>query len=145
MILELERAQRVGNAFDRVGQTVSEIVERIDAPLVVGIVMGGMQDAVKHRIAQVDVRRAHVDFGAQYVLAVGVAIVLHILEQLQVFLDAALTMRTVGAGFGQGAAIGADLLGALAVDIGLALLDQIDCPRLRADRNNRRRMDCRAS
>ena len=75
VILEFERAQRVGHALDRIRQSVGEIVQRVDAPVVAGIVMGDVADAVQHRVAQVDVGRGHVDLGAQHVFAVGILVV----------------------------------------------------------------------
>ena len=44
---------------------VREVVHRIDAPLVAGAVMLGVQDAVHHRVAHVQIGRGHVDLGAQ--------------------------------------------------------------------------------
>ena len=55
VVLELERADRVGDALDGVRLAVGEIVARIDAPGVAGARMLGVQDAVEHRVAQVDV------------------------------------------------------------------------------------------
>ena len=66
MIFELERTHRMRDAFDRIGLAVGVIVHRIDAPFVSGAVMLSVQNAVHHRIAQVQVRRGHVDFGAQH-------------------------------------------------------------------------------
>ena len=63
--LEFERADRVGHALDRVRLAVREVVGRVDAPRVAGARMLGVDDPVEHRVAQVDVRRSHVDAGAQ--------------------------------------------------------------------------------
>ena len=71
VVLELERAERVRDALDGVRQRVRVVVHRVDAPGVAGAVMLGVADAVQHRVAQVDVRRRHVDLGAQHVRAVG--------------------------------------------------------------------------
>ena len=46
MILELQRANRVGDVLDRVGLTVREIIGRIDAPFVAGARMRRMQNPV---------------------------------------------------------------------------------------------------
>jgi len=46
MVFEFERAQRMGDAFDGVGEAVSKVVKRIDAPLVTGIVMGDVTNAI---------------------------------------------------------------------------------------------------
>ena len=126
MIFEFERAKRMGDALDRIRQAVGEIVQRVDTPVVAGIVMGDVPNPVQHRVAHLDVGRIHVDLRAQHVFAVGVLVVFHRFEQLQIFLDAAVAVGALATGFGQRAAVGADVVGALAVDIGLALLDQID-------------------
>ena len=71
MILELQRAERVRDAFDRVRDRMRVVVGRIDAPGVAGAVMRRVSDAVQRRVPHVDVRRRHVDLRAQHVRAVG--------------------------------------------------------------------------
>ncbi len=66
VVLELQGAQRVGDALDRVRQGMCKIVHRVDAPAVLGAVVSRMLDAVEHRVAQVEVRRRHVDFRTQH-------------------------------------------------------------------------------
>ena len=66
--------------------------------------MLGVQDAVEHRVAQIDVARRHVDLGAQHARAVGKFAGAHAAEQIEVFLDAALAERAVLARLGQRAA-----------------------------------------
>ncbi len=109
----------------RVRQRVRVVVHRIDAPRVAGAVVVGVADAVQHRIAQVDVGRGHVDLGAQHVGAVGELAGAHAAEQVEVLLDAAVAVRAVGAGLGERAAVGADLVGRVRVDVGLATSDQL--------------------
>src|SRR5690606_39917005 len=58
--------------------------------------------------------------------AVGQLAALHLLEQLKVLLDAAIAVGAVSAGLGQGAPVLADLLGAEAVHVSLAVLDELD-------------------
>ena len=89
MVLEFERADRVGDALDGVRLAVGEIVARIDAPGLAGARMLGVQDAVEHRIAQIDVAGAHVDLGAQHARAVRKLAGAHAAEQVEVLLDAA--------------------------------------------------------
>ena len=84
----------------------------------------GVQDAVEHRVAQVDVARGHVDLGAQHARAVRELAGPHAAEQVEVLLDGAVAERAVPAGLGQRAAVRADLLRRLVVDVGLAGLDQ---------------------
>ena len=84
-----------------------------------------MEDAVEHRVAQVDVAGRHVDLGAQHPRAVGELAGAHAAEQVEVLLDRTVAERAVAAGLGQGAAVGADLVLGLVVHIGLAGADQV--------------------
>lgn len=100
----------MGDALDGVRLTVGEVVVGVDAPLVAGLVMVGMTDAVQDRVAQVHVRRRHVDLGAQHTLAILELAGLHAREQVEVFLDAAVAERAVAARLGQAAAVFLGLL-----------------------------------
>jgi hypothetical protein len=71
VVLELQRAERVGDALDRVALAVGPVVHRVDAPLVAGAVVRRVQDAVHHRVAHVHVGRGHVDLRPQHARAVG--------------------------------------------------------------------------
>ncbi|MNT06756.1 hypothetical protein D3C72_1414370 [compost metagenome] len=51
VVLEFQRTQRMGDPFQRIGNAVGEIVHRVDAPLVAGLVVFSKFDAVQHRIA----------------------------------------------------------------------------------------------
>ena len=112
MILELERAERVRDALERVRRRVREVVHRIDAPRVAGAVVVRAPDAVEHRVAHVDVRRRHVDLRAQHVRAVGELAGAHAREEVEVLLDRPVAVRAVGARLGQRAAVLAHLVGA---------------------------------
>ncbi len=122
--LELERADRVRDAFERVREAVREVVERIDAPPVARAVMGRAPNAVERRVAQVDVGRRHVDLRAQHVRPVRELTRPHAREEIAVLSGAALAVRAVPSRLGEGAAIGADVVGRQAVDVGLAVVDQ---------------------
>ena len=65
VIFEFQGADGVGDAFDGIALPVRVVVHGIDAPLVAGAVMLGVEDAVHDGVAQVEVGRRHVDFGAQ--------------------------------------------------------------------------------
>jgi hypothetical protein len=95
VVLELQRADGVGDALDAVRLAVGPVVHRVDAPGVARARVLGVQDAVHHRVAQVEVGRGHVDLGAQGAAAVGELAGLHALEQVEVLLDGAVA---VGAG-----------------------------------------------
>jgi Flp pilus assembly protein TadD len=125
MVLELQRADRVGDVLDGVRLAVGEIVARIDVPGVAGARMVGMQNAIEHGIAQVDVARGHVDLRPQHPRAVRELAGAHAREQVEVLLHRAVAVRAVATGLGQRAAAQADLLLGLVVDIGLAGPDQV--------------------
>ena len=63
-----------------------------------GARMVGVQDAVEHRVAQVDVAGRHVDLGAQHARAVRKFAGAHAAEQVEIFLDRAVAERAVLAG-----------------------------------------------
>ena len=126
VILELERAQRVRDALNRVRQRMREVVHRIDAPRVAGPMMRGVPDAIERRVAHVEIRRRHVDLRAQDVRAVLELARAHPGEEVEVFVDRTVPVRTVLAGLGQRAPVPSDLLGREAVDVGAAARDQLD-------------------
>ena len=125
MILELERAERVRDVLERIRRRVREVVHRVDAPRVAGAVVVRASDAVEHRVAQVDVRRRHVDLRAQHLRAVGELAGAHAGEEIEVLLDRPIAIRAGGPRLGQRAAVLADLVGRQAVDVGLPLRDQM--------------------
>ena len=128
MVLKLQRADGVRDVLDRIRLAVREVVHRIDAPLVAGAMMLGVQNAVHHRVAQVEVGRGHVDFRPQGARAVGKLAGPHALEQIEILFHRAVAIRAFFAGLGQRAAIFAHLLGGEVADVRLAVLDQLDGP-----------------
>ncbi len=129
MVGELQGTHGVRDLFERIRLAVREVVHRIDAPLVAGAVMLGVEDAVHDRVAHVEVGRGHVDLGAQDAGAVGKLALAHALKQVEILLDAAVAVGAVCAGLGEGAAMLANLLGGEVIDVGLAGLDQLHRPR----------------
>ena len=127
VVLELQRADRVRDALDRVRLAVREVVDRVDAPGVAGARVRRVQDPVQHRVAQVDVGRGHVDLRAQ-----------HPRPSANSPRASARTgpgsprpaarARGCSAGLGERAAVLADLVGRQVVHVGLAGLDQVDRP-----------------
>ncbi len=114
----------MGDAFQRVLHRMRPTVHRVDAPLVARAVVSGVAHAVHDRVAQVDVGRRHVDLGAQHQAAVRMLAVAHLAQQRDRLGGRAVAPGRVDAGFGQGAAVGPDLVGALFIDVGVAGLDQ---------------------
>ena len=125
LVVKLERADRVGDIFERVFDRVREGVHRIDAPLIARGLVFSKTDAIDRRIAQVDVGRSHIDLGAQHHGAFRMLTVAHFAEDAQVFLWAAVAIRRVLARFEKRAAIGAHFVGALFIDVGVTGLDQM--------------------
>ena len=128
VIFKFQGANRVGNALDGIRLAMGKVVARVHAPLVTGLVVMGVTDTIENRIAQVHVRRRHVDLRTQHLGAVGKLAGGHALELIQVFLNAALAERAVLARLGQAAAVLARLLWCQLANIGLACLDQLDGP-----------------
>ena len=128
MVFKLEGANGVGDALDGVALAVGVVVHRVDAPLVSGAVMAGVQDAVHDRIAHVEIRRGHVDLGAQGARAIGELAGSHALEQVEVLLDGAVAIRAVAAGLVERAAMLPNLIGGQIADVGFAGLDELDGP-----------------
>ena len=125
VIGEFERAEGVRDALDRIRLAVRKIVARIDVPGGAGARMRRVQDAVEHRVAHVDVAGRHVDLGPQHAHAVGEFAGAHAAEEVEVLLHAPVAERAVPAGLGQRAAVHADVVPALVVDIGFAGPDQV--------------------
>src|SRR5690606_27014796 len=100
-------------------------VHGVDAPLVAGVVVLGVLDAVDGRVAQVDVGAGHVDPGAQHHGAVGVLTALHFAEARQVVGGAAAAEGAVHAGLAEVAPVGTHLLGRLLVHVGVTGLDEV--------------------
>ena len=122
--VELERAQRVRDALDRVALPVRPVVGRIDHPRVVRAVMVPAPDAVHHRVAELHVLVLHVDLGAQHARPVGELAGAHATEQVEVLVDVAVAVRRLDARLAVAAALGADRLAVLIVDVRLAVPDQ---------------------
>ena len=125
VVVEFQRAQRMRDSLDGVGQAVREIVHGIDAPRVAGTVMMRMADAVQRGIAHDDVGGGHVDLGAQDMRAVGKFPGLHAAEKIKVFFHAAVAPGAFLAGARERAAVFADFVRAEIVHIGAAHFDEL--------------------
>ena len=103
-----------------------EIVHRVDAPLIPGIVMGNVRDTVKDRIPHIDIRRRHIDLCAQRVSSVLVFPLFHLLKEAQVLFHRTLPVRIILARLGQRPAVLAHLLRRKLRNIRFAFFDQPD-------------------
>ena len=70
VIFKFERANRVGDSFDRIFKAVSPVIRRIDAPLIARAVMCCVEYAIHNRVSHVQVRRCHIYFCSQCAAAV---------------------------------------------------------------------------
>ena len=126
MPLEFQRTDGVSDALDGVRLPVSEVVHRVDDPVVAGAVVGRLEDAVQHRVAQVQVGRGHVDFGPQHAAALVELPGPHPLEQVKVLAYGALAVGAFPPRLGQGAAVLADFVKGEVVHVGPALADEVN-------------------
>ena len=127
--LELERADRVGDALDRVRLAVREVVGRVDAPGVAGPRMRRVHDPVQDRVAQVDVGRGHVDLRARRTRAPSGNSPARMRANRSRFSSTGRSRHgRVAAGLGERAAVLADLVGRQVVDVRVAGADEVDRP-----------------
>jgi hypothetical protein len=128
--VELERAQRVGDALDRIALPVRPVVGGVDAPVVARAVVVLVADAIHDRVAQLHVVVLHVGLGAQHVRAVGQLARAHAAEQRQVLVDAAVAVRALDARLAVPAALHGDGVAVLVVDVGEAGDDEVLGPQV---------------
>ena len=121
---EFQRADGMGDAFQRIGQRMGEIIERVNAPSIAGSMVRSVEDAVNDRVSHDHIRRRHIDFRAKHLLAVGILAFLHFFEELQVFFDTSISIRTFLARMTQIAAGIVDFFTGLVIYISEALADE---------------------
>ena len=126
--VKFQRADGVCNMLYGVTLTVGEVIHGIDAPLVPGTVMMGKFNAVKERVTEHHVGMRHVNFGTEHLLSLCVLPRLHLTEELEVFLYAAVPPWAGGTGLVHGAAVCADFLLGLVIYICQAAFDEFFRP-----------------
>ena len=87
-----------------------------------------MFDTVQQRIAEHHVRMGHVDLGAEHLLAVSIFAGLHLAEEPEVLLDAAVAVGAFDTGLVHGTAMQPDFFLGLVINIGQSPLDQLFGP-----------------
>ena len=95
MILELQGTDGVGHTLDGVLDRMGKIVHRINAPLISGVVMVHVGNAVNDRVAHVHVAAGHVDLGAEHFLAILELSVFHPLKQIKILFHGTVPVRTL--------------------------------------------------
>ena len=123
---ELQRAERVGHAFEEVALPVGEVIHRVGFPLRARAVVRMLHDAVDDGVAEVHVRVGHVNLGAEHHGAFFNLARVHLPEKLQVLLDGAVAVGAFRARLGGRAFLGGNLFGSLLVHVGFAFLDEAD-------------------
>ena len=88
MILKFQRTDGMCNALHRIAQRMCEVIHRVDAPCITGAVMMSMRNPVQNRIAQVDVRRTHIDLGTQNPCSIREFSRTHTAEQIEILFHA---------------------------------------------------------
>ena len=126
MVFKLQRAQRVGDVFQRIFQRMREIVHRINAPGIAGVVMRRVHDAIQHRIAHVHVGRCHVDLCPQHALTLLELSTAHLFKQRKVLINRAVAVRGMRAGSREIAALDPHFFGRIVLHIGLTRFDQMN-------------------
>src|SRR3954454_316117 len=106
MDFEFQGADGVRNSLDVITQAMSEIVHRINTPLIAGMMMLRVANAVKHRIAQPDVWRSHVDLRFQSPSGIRKLAFLHAREEIKVLIQRPIPERAFASGPVGSAAIG---------------------------------------
>ena len=99
------------NAFNGVRQRVREIVCRVNTPFVADALMFDKANAIQNGVAQINIGRLHINFCAQHFFAFFKFTGAHALKQIAILVNRAFAPRTVFAGFCQGAARCAQLVG----------------------------------
>ena len=105
-----QRAEGVADALQRIANRVREVIHRVDAPLLTRAPVLLVEDAVHGGVAHNDVRRRHVNLGAQGVLSLSKFARAHPAEQVKALFGGTVAPRRILAGLGQRAAVFAHLL-----------------------------------
>ena len=106
---------------------MSEVVHRIDAPLVSRVVMGRVDDSVDDRVSHVDVRARHVDLCSEADLSVSKLACSHLLKEREVLLNRSVPVRALLSRLCKRAPVFSYLIRSELAYESLALLDEFDC------------------
>ena len=72
--------------------------------------MAHMRHSVNNGITHINIRRSHIDTGAEYLFPVGISALLHLPEKPKILLHGTGAVRILLTGFRQGSAVFPDLL-----------------------------------
>ena len=113
------------DALKRILNRVREVVHRIHAPLVAEMIVGDVTDAVDDRIAEMDIRRRHVNLRANAPFAVRILAIAHLVEDLEVALGIGISRGARRAGLLGNAAVLLPLVLRQVAAIGLPAANQL--------------------
>ena len=116
----------MGDAFEIVTLSVSEVIHRISIPLVACTEVGDIQHTVDQRVTEQHVRMSHIDLGTKYEGTRLTLTAVHKLKQLQVLLHRTITIGTVRTRTGGRSLLLGNHLGTLLVHISSSMFDEPD-------------------
>ena len=94
VVLKFKRAKGIGDSLKRVLNRMCVVVKRIDAPLVALTVMLGVNYTVYCGVTHIHIRRSHIYLCAESVTSVGEFSCLHSAEEIEVFFNASVAVRS---------------------------------------------------
>ena len=106
---------------------MGEVIHGVNNPLVARAEMRNFLDPIQRGVPHVDVARSHVDLGPQHPGAFFELSVTHALKQVKIVGDSTRAIRAILAGFGESAAVFANLVWRQVINVGLARLYEMDC------------------
>ena len=114
-----------------VALAVGVVVHRINAPFVTRAVMACVLDPVEERITEHHIWMRHIYLRPEHLFAVCINSVTHFAEELEVFLYAAIAVRTLNTGLVNGASTLGNFFLSLVIDIGESPFDEILGPLIK--------------
>ena len=115
----------MGNAFEEVALSVSEVIHRIGLPCSTSAVVRMIYHTVNDGVTEVHIGACHIYLGTKYHTAFFYFACIHFLEQSEALLNGAIAIGAVRTRLSRGSFLLGNLLGRLFVDIGFALLDEL--------------------
>ena len=125
MHLELQRTDRVRHPFEEVTLPMGKVIHGVDAPLRTRTMVRHLDDAVDDGVAEVHVRRSHIDLRTQDHRAFRELSSVHTTEEIEALLDGAVAIGAGDTRGGRRTLLRCDLLGSLLIDVGMACADQL--------------------
>ena len=126
VIFEFQGANRMRDPFYGIRLAVGKVIGRINAPLIARAMMCRLEDTVHYRIAQVEVRRCHIDFRPERSRPIGEFPRFHAFEQIEILLDRSFPVGAILTRLGQSPPVFTDLVSGQITNIGLPRLNQLN-------------------